>query len=113
MQSGFNTPNDLLGKSFNVQGKKFLNFQLNISSIDLDRFGGPFNPLVTGSIPEFELVLFDNPSGVASLSGNGTVLDSAGITGLPSLTRRRFTWSQHVVALDASGSTNGNVTVRM
>jgi hypothetical protein len=112
MLSGFNTENDFLSLSFNVQGQDFLNFQLNISSIDLDRFGGPFNP-VSGSIPAFNIVLFDNPTGTASLSGNGTVLASAQIVGPASTARNVFNWSEHILALDASNSTNGNVTVRI
>lgn len=112
MLSGFSIENDLLGLSFNVQGHKFLNFQLNISSIDLDRFSGPFNP-DSGSIPEFEITLFDNPTGTTQISGNGTVLDSTRITGAPSTSRTAFNWTEHIVALDASKSTNGNVTVRI
>ena len=104
--------NDLLGLSFNVQGNTFLNFRLNISSIDVDRFSGPFNP-VTGSTPSFVITLFDNPSGVTGLSGNGTVLDSSTITGAASSARSIFNWTEHIVALNASGSTNGNVTVRI
>ncbi|MFO0954357.1 MAG: PEP-CTERM sorting domain-containing protein [Isosphaeraceae bacterium] len=112
MLSGFNTENDLLGLSFNLLGQNFLNFRLNISSIDLDRFGGPFNP-TSGSVPAFDIVLFDNPTGATGLSGNGVVLDSARITGLPSSARSVFNWSEHVVALDAGRATNGNVTVRI
>jgi hypothetical protein len=112
MLSGFNSQNDFLGLSFNVQNQNFLNFRLNISSIDLDRFGCPCNSL-TGSIAAFDVVLFDNPTGATSISGNGTLLDSERITGLPSAARSTFNWSEHILALDASGSTNGNVTVRI
>jgi hypothetical protein len=112
MLSGFNSENDFLGLSFNVQGQKFLNFRLNISSIDLDRFGCPCNS-ATGSIASFDVLLFDNPTGSASLSGNGTVLASERITAPPSSARNVFNWSEHTLALDASGSTNGNVTVRI
>lgn len=45
--------NDLLGLSFNVGANQFLNFRLNISSIDLSVFGGPFVP-ATGAAPVFE-----------------------------------------------------------
>lgn len=104
--------NDLLGLSFNTQNLAFLNFRLNISSIDLDRFSGPFNP-TSGSVPVFEIRLYDNPSGATGLTGNGVVLASAQITGAASTSRRVFNWTEHTVALDASGSTNGNVTVRI
>jgi len=112
MLAGFGIDNDLLGLSFNMQGQPFLNFRLTISSIDLDRFSGPFKP-PAGSIPVFDIVLFDNPTGATNLSGNGTILDSERITGLPSSARNVFNWSEHIVALDATGSTNGNVTVRI
>jgi hypothetical protein len=112
MLSGLNSDNDFLGLSFNVQGLNFLNFRLNISSIDLDRFGCPCNS-PTDSIASFDIVLFDNPTGATGLSGNGIVLDSERITGLPSSARNSLNWSEHILALDASGSTNGNVTVRI
>ena len=104
--------NDLLGLSFNVQGNNFLNFFLDVSSIDLDRWGGPFNPL-SGAVPTFEIRLFDNPSGAPSTSGNGVLLDSAQITGAPSASRSSFNWTQHAMSLDASASTNDNVTLRI
>jgi hypothetical protein len=103
--------NDLLGLSFNVQGQTFLNFRLNISSIDLDRFAGPFNP--AGSVPVFRITMFDNPSGATGLSGNGVVLDSAQITGVASSSRSVFNWTEHTIALNASHSTNGNVTIQI
>jgi hypothetical protein len=103
--------NDFLSLSFNVQGQAFLNFRLNISSIDLDRFSGPFNS--TGAVPVFELTLFDNPSGATGLSGNGTILDVERITGVASSSRTVFNWTEHTLALDARGSTNGNVTIRI
>jgi hypothetical protein len=104
--------NDLLGLSFNVQGKEFLNFRLNISSIDLSAFGGPFNQSLS-AVPVFVITLFDNPSGSTTLSGNGTVLDFAQITGIASTSRSQFNWTEHTIALNASGSATGNVTVRI
>ena len=112
MLSGLNSENDLLGLSFNLQGFNFLNFRLDISSIDLDRFSGPFNA-ASGSVPLFDIVLFDNPTGATNLSGNGTVLDTVRITGLPSVSRSSLNWSEQTVGLNAALSTNGNVTVRI
>ncbi len=110
MQSGTTTPeNDLLGLSFDVGTNDFLNMRINISSIDLDRFGAPFVP-TGGSIPIFEFSLFDNPSGGLGVGG-GTLLDSAQATGTVS-DRDVFDWTEHLLALDASGSTNGNVILR-
>lgn len=110
MLSGFGVQNDLLAMSFNVQGENFLNIRLNISSIDLDRFGGPFNP-ASGSVSAFDVLLYDNPTGAVNLMGNGTLLDSTRIIGLPANARNEFNWTQHLFGLDASAATNGNVTV--
>lgn len=101
--------NDLLGLSFDVGAFRFLNFQLDISSIDLNTWGGPF---FDDLAPEFELTLFDNPSGGLT-TGSGTVLDSKRITGTVAANRWTFDWTNHIVALDATGNTNGNVTLRI
>ncbi len=106
--------NDILGLSFNVGSYDFLNFQLNISSIDLDRFGGPFVPYTSlgSAVPEFRLSLHDNPGGAVGF-GSPIILDYADITGVSALNRYTFNWTEHIVALDASGSTDGNVTLRI
>jgi hypothetical protein len=103
--------NDLLSLSFNMQGFNFLNFRLNISSIEIDRFNGPANP--AGSVPVFEITLFDNPTGVIDLSGNGRILDQVQITGASSSSRSVFNWTEHNFSLDGITSTNGNVTIRI
>jgi len=106
-----NNQNDLLSLSFDVGSFDFLNFRLDISSIDLDRFGAPFVP-AGGAIPEFEFTLFDNPTGGTNLSGSGAILDSAQATGTAS-DPDVFDWTEALLALDASQSTNGNVTLRI
>jgi MYXO-CTERM domain-containing protein len=103
--------NDLLGLSFNVGAFNFLNFQLDISSIDLNAWGGPFQP-AQGTVPTFRLTLYDNASGAAGL-GTGSVLDTADITGVAAPNRWTFNWTNHIVALDATGNTNGNVILRI
>jgi hypothetical protein len=105
---------DILGLSFNIGSYDFLNFQLDISSIDLDRWGGPFVPYTSqgSAVPKFRLSLYDNPTGAIGL-GTGGLLDFEDITGLSALNRYTFNWSNHVVALDAAGNTNGNVTLRI
>jgi hypothetical protein len=98
--------NDLVGLSFNVQGKDFLNVALDISSIDLSVFGGPFVP-AGGAVPRFEFTLFDNPGGAPGLGG-GTVLDTlqaSGTKSAPSV----FDWTHVILPLDASAATDGNV----
>lgn len=102
--------NDLLGLAFNVGSFKFLNFRADISSIDLDRQGGPFVP---GQVaPVFRFSLFDNPTGALGL-GSGTALSSFDATGLSSSAKNVFNWSEALGGLDASGSTNGNVILRI
>jgi len=68
---------DLLGLSFSVGAFKFLNLQPDISSIDLNSWGGPF---FDGNAPILEFTLFDNSSGGVT-TGSGTVLHTAQITG--------------------------------
>lgn len=99
--------NDLLGLSFNVGANRFLNFQLDVSSIDLDRWGGPFVPS-GGLAPTFRFSLYDNPGGGTG-TGGGTLLSSAQVTGSLSASKNTFDWTNHIVALDATGNTNGNV----
>ncbi|MDO9596159.1 MAG: PEP-CTERM sorting domain-containing protein [Azoarcus sp.] len=105
--------NDLLGLAFNVEDYNFLNFRLNVSSIDLDRWSGPFVP--TGGVaPVFRLSLFDNPSGANGVGGGGLVLlDTYTITGLVAPNKWTFNWSEFTVALDSSGNTNGNVILQI
>jgi hypothetical protein len=104
--------NDLLSMSFSVGQYQYLNFGMTISSIDLDRFGGPFVP-AGGAAPVFQISLFDNPSGTTGLSGNGTLLDSATVTGVAGPNKYTFDWTQVVAGLDASKSANGNVTMQI
>lgn len=103
--------NDLLGLSFNVGANKFLNFQMDISSIDLDRWGGPFVPN-GGLAPQFRFSLFDNPGGGTGI-GAGTLLSFVDVTGTLSAQKNTFDWSNHIVALDATGNTNGNVILQI
>jgi hypothetical protein len=101
--------NDLLGLSFNVGSNKFLNARLDISSIDLSVFQGPF--VTPGAIPTFEFTLYDNPSGTTGL-GSGTILAVLQPSGTASA-RTVFDWTEVLLPLDASGNTNGNVTLRI
>jgi len=104
--------NDLLSMSFSVGNFQFLNFGLDISSIDLDRFGGPFVP-GGGAAPQFRFSLYDNPTGVTGLSGNGVLLDSATATGVAGPNKYTFDWRHEVLGLNAAGSVNGNVTLQI
>ncbi len=101
--------NDLLGLNFNVGAFDFLNFQIDVSSVDLSTFGGPFVP--TGVAPIFRFSLFDNPTGALS-TGSGTLLDSVDFTGTPS-DRDVFDWTTGTFGLSTAGNTNGNVTFQV
>lgn len=103
--------NDYLGLAFDVGAHQFLNFQLDISSIDLDRFFGPFVP-VGGVAPVFRFSLFDNPGGSPGL-GTGTALSTVDATGVVAPDKVTFAWTNVIAAMDATGNTNGNVILRI
>lgn len=101
--------NDLMSATFDAQSFNFLNLSIDVSAIDLDCCGGPFNP--TGTlVPEFQFRLYDAPGGAFNLFAPGALLDTENILGTAS-PRTVFDWTSHVVALDASGSTDGNVAL--
>ncbi|WP_445367912.1 hypothetical protein ACH5Y9_24430 [Methylomonas sp. BW4-1] len=103
--------NDLLGLSFNIGTHKYLNFQMDVSSIDLDRWGGPF--VASGGVaPVFRFSLFDNPGGGNGVTG-GTLLSFADVTGTATALKNTFDWTNHIIALDATGNTNGNVILQI
>lgn len=101
--------NDLLGLSFNVGSNPFMNVRLDISSIDLSVFSGPF--VTPGAVPTFEFTLYDNPGGLAGL-GTGNILDTLQATGTASA-QDVFDWTEVSLPLDTTGNTNGNVTLRI
>ncbi|WP_169976200.1 PEP-CTERM sorting domain-containing protein [Tautonia rosea] len=102
--------NDLLGLSFDTGGRRYLNFQLTVSSIDLSAWSGPF--VAPGAVPVFRFTLYDNPTGVNGLFGNGTILDQIDASGTASA-RSVFDWTTLLLPLDASQSTNGKVTIQI
>ncbi len=104
-----NTQDDRLGLSFNIGSNDFLNVRLDISSIDLSVFGGPFVP--AGAEPVFEFTLYDNPGGATGL-GSGTVLSTLQATGTASA-QSDFDWTEVLLPLDAAGNTDGNVTLQI
>lgn len=105
------TQNDLLGLAFDIGARSFLNFRIDISSIDLDRFGGPFVPQ-GGAAPSFRFSLFDNPGGLPGV-GSGDALSFVEATGQFNPLKNRFLWSTVNSGLSAAGNTNGNVILRI
>lgn len=102
---------DLLGLAFNIGAFDFLNFRIDISSIDLDRHGGPFVP-GGGAAPTFRFSLFDNPAGTAGLGG-GTALSFVDATAPFNVSKNSFLWTTVNTGLSAAGNTNGNVILRI
>lgn len=103
--------NDYLGLAFDVGSSGYLNFRLDVSSIDLDRWGGPF-VAAGGQAPVFRISLFDNPGGAAGI-GSGTALSWADVTGTANPLKNTFDWTNVVVPLSTAGHTNGNVILRI
>lgn len=107
--------NDLLSLTFSTGGLLFLNMGWNISPIAADQPAGlPYTDTFSTSTPTFLLSLYDSPGGLFNIASPGsyTLLDSTTVTGnAPNANPFAFNWSSHVVALDASGSSDGNVTI--
>jgi len=97
--------NDRLSLTFDGQGLPFINVGLDISSIDVYLCGGPFGV----AAPSYRISLLDSPGGVFNWSN--TVLDEIEITGEAAPDQWTFHWTHHVVALDASASTDGNISI--
>jgi len=118
-----NTDNqdDWLGLTFDIGDHQYLNFQLDISPINLNFWGGPFVPEEGSTAPAFRLSLYNNPGNANPFTRSSSIgyrmtqglslLSSDVITGAPSFNYWVFNWTQHIVSLDATGNTNGNVTL--
>ncbi|NNU16328.1 hypothetical protein HK107_08340 [Parvularcula sp. ZS-1/3] len=102
--------NDLVGLSFDVGDRDFLNIGIDISAVDLNNFGGPFQP-AGGAQATFRFTLFDNPGGARN-TGSGTVLSTVDATTTFSA-RDTFDWTRVVEGLSTAGNTNGNVTLQI
>jgi len=104
--------NDLLGLSFNIGDFDFFNFTLDISSLGLS--GGPGNgPFADETTaPVFQFTLFDNPTGASGVGTGLSSLDQETLAGSASALNT-LDWTNGVFALDASGSTNGNVLLQI
>lgn len=102
--------NDLLGLSFDVGDREFLNFGVDISSVDLSGFGAPFIA-PGGGQATFRFRLFDNPSATRT-TGSGTILSEVTATTTFSA-RDTFDWTRFTAGLSTVGNTNGNVTLQI
>jgi hypothetical protein len=96
---------DKLALSFDRQGRAFINVGLDLSSIDVNGCGGPFGV----AAPVMRISLLDSPGG--SFDFGQTVLATATITGEAAPNQWTFHWHYGVVSLDASGATDGHVSI--
>ncbi|HEY5625320.1 MAG TPA: thrombospondin type 3 repeat-containing protein, partial [Dehalococcoidia bacterium] len=96
---------DKLGLTFDRQAKTYINVGLDLSSIDVSGCGGPFGV----AVPIMQVSLLDSPGGVFSFGS--PVLDVDTITGVAAPDQWTFEWSTGVVSLDATGATDGNVSI--
>ncbi|MEL6329923.1 MAG: hypothetical protein AAFR38_09690 [Planctomycetota bacterium] len=103
--------NDLFAFTFNVADRDFVNVFFDLSSIDLPGLGGPFTQDGV-SVPELSVMLLDTPGGVFNIGSPGSfgVLGSGTATGVAS-PRFEFDWTSHQFFFNATGSTDGNVTL--
>ena len=100
---------DRLGLAFNVGAFDFFNVFVDVSSIDLSTFNGPF--VAPGAIPIFRFSLFDNPSGATSI-GFGSTLDTFDLTGTDS-EQTVFEWTSASFGLSTAGNSNGSVILQI
>jgi hypothetical protein len=96
---------DKLALHFSKQGHSIINVGFDLSSIDVNGCGGPFGV----SVPKMKVSLLNTPSGPFSF--NAPVLSTQTLTGVAAPNQWTFKWTYVVAALDASASTNDNITV--
>jgi len=96
---------DRLALTFDGKGLPFINIGMDISSIDVWGCGGPFGV----AVPSYRIRLLDSPGGI--FNWNDTLLDEVTIIGEAAPNQWTFHWTNHVVALDASLSTDGNISI--
>ena len=96
---------DKLALTFDRQGRTFINVGLDLSSIDVMGCGGPFGV----AVPILRISLLDSPGGTFDFGQ--PVLDTADFTGDAAPNAWTFLWKYGVVPLDASGATDGHVSI--
>ncbi len=105
--------NDLASLTFDTQGKSFLNVQLDLSAIDLSNISNCSS--TTGdfgvSTPTLQLRLYNSPGGSFNINSPGTLLATANMTGNAPAGSFTFNWATLSASLNATGSTDGKVTV--
>jgi hypothetical protein len=100
---------DRLGLVFNLWGHRYLNLTVDISSIDLSAWTGPF--VEPGDVPVFALTLYASGSGTPT-THSGQQLDRQTIIGRAS-PPETFDWTAHKVSLDGAGAAGGWVILQI
>ena len=98
-----NIQNDRLNPRFDIGDLPFFNLGIDVSSIDLSSWSGPFTP-PTGIEPEFQFTLYDVTT--------RAVLDRYTLTGTAS-DRAVFDWTSAAFAFDTAGKNGGGVDLEI
>lgn len=99
---------DKIAFTFSRSDLDYVNLEMDVSAIDVPRCGGPFGI----DVPEFNISLYDTPSGQFSWGNIGPKLDEGDVEGCtPNGDPYTFTWQRVSVELDASQATSEFVTV--
>ena len=102
--------NDLLGLTFDASTFKFLNVQIDLTNLDLECCGAPFHRNNFDTTPDFRFSLFDTAGGQGV--GFGTALDQK-VFSPGASARNVIDFSTFTFGLDASGSSDGIVTLQI
>lgn len=97
---------DRLALTFNTEGRTYLNVGFDLSAIDVAGCG-----TYGVGTPEMHLTLLDTPGGTFEWETSYDVLDEDVAIGTESTTRFAFQWKTMQIALDASESEDGQVTL--
>ena len=102
--------NDLLGLTFDALTFDFLNVQIDLTNLDLECCGAPFHSGSFDTTPDFQFSLYEDAGG--SGVGTGTLLDQK-VFSPDASARNVIDFSTFTFGLDASGSTDGIVTLQI
>jgi hypothetical protein len=100
---------DRLGLVFNLGGYRYLNIAIDVTSLDVSAWGGPY--VAEGSAPVFGFTLFANGSPSPATHG-GPVVAEAEIAGTAS-PPDTADWTTHKIALDAADAGGGWVILQI